>query len=251
MSNHINTMPLLSDNYAFVLHNETDAVVVDPGDAGPVLRFLADHDLRLSIILLTHHHADLCAGAAGFKKATGCRVVGPTDPRLKIVDDTVNHGDHRDLLAAQVEVIATPGHTRTHLVYHVAALSALFTGDTLFGAGCGRLFEGSPVQMWESLTKCAALPDETRVYCGHENTEDNLEFALSIEPENAKVKARLAQTRGLRRQGLPTVPSTLALERETNPFLRVGDTSLRKSIGMESATDAAVFAEVRARKDRY
>jgi hydroxyacylglutathione hydrolase len=251
MSNHINTLPLLHDNYAFVLHNETDAVVVDPGDAGPVLRFLADHDLRLSIILLTHHHADHCDGAAGLKKATGCRVIGPADPRLKIVDDKVGHGDYRNLLSARVEVIATPGHTRTHLVYHVAPLSALFTGDTLFGAGCGRLFEGSPAQMWESLTKCAALPDDTRIYCGHEYTADNLAFALSIEQDNAKVKARLAQTRDLRRQTQPTVPSTLALERETNPFLRVGDTALRKSIGMEAATDAEVFTEVRAQKDRF
>lgn len=244
-------LPTLSDNYAWVLHDGANAVVVDPGEAEPVLRFLWRAKLSLSHILLTHHHADHCGGAAELKRIYGCAIIGPEDRLLPFVDALVRDGEQRIVLAEEMNIIATPGHTKTHVVYYFPNLRALFTGDTLFAAGCGRLFECSPAEMLQSLIKCACMDDVTSIFCGHEYTEENLLFATTVDPDNKDVWQRLADVKYMQRRSMPTVPSTMAVERATNPFLRTGDPGLRKKLGMESATGIDVFAELRRRKDRF
>ncbi len=247
----IATLPVLADNYAWVLHNGVDAAVVDPGDAEPVLRFLGRTKLRLSFVLVTHHHSDHCAGAEELKRTFGCQVIGPNDIRVPYVDNAVRDGAEFSILSEKVEAILTPGHTMTHVVYHFPSLRAIFTGDTLFCGGCGRLLEGSPSDMLRSLIKCVGVEDITSVYCGHEYTEENLLFATTVEPENKDVWQRLAEVKYLQRRNMPTVPSTIAVERATNPFLRTGSVELRKKLGMQSASGIEVFAELRRRKDKF
>jgi hydroxyacylglutathione hydrolase len=180
-----------------------------------------------------------------------CRVIGPDDVRVPHVDDPVRTFASRTLLNETMEIIATPGHTMSHVVYHFPRLRALFTGDTLFCAGCGRLLEGSPSDMLKSLIKCICFDDITSIYCGHEYTEENLMFATMVEPDNKDAWQRLADVKYLQRRGIATVPSTIAVERATNPFLRTGSKSIRKKLGMESATGIEVFAELRKRKDKF
>jgi hydroxyacylglutathione hydrolase len=242
---------MLSDNYAWVLHDGTNAAVVDPGEAEPVLRFLWREKLNLSQVILTHHHSDHCAGTPELKRIYGCAIIGPVDGRMPFVDAPVSDGGQRTVLNEEMDVLASPGHTKTHMMYHFPNLRALFTGDTLFAAGCGRLFECSPADMLQSLIKCACMDDVTSIYCGHEYTEENLLFATSVDPDNKDVWQRLADIKYLQRRSMHTVPSTMALERATNPFLRTGDPAIRKKLGMESATGIEVFAELRRRKDRF
>ncbi len=244
-------LPLLTDNYSWILHDGTSAVAVDPGEAGPVSLFVNRANLMLTHVLITHHHADHCGGASDLKNAYGCAVIGPDDNRIPFVSDTMHDGDERIILSERMEVTATPGHTMTHLVYHFPRLRALFTGDTLFCAGCGRIFEGTAADMMQSLIRCICVEDITSVYCGHEYTEENLLFATTVEPENMDVWKRLAEVKYMLRRSVPTVPSTVALERATNPFLRTGSAELRKKLGMQSATGIEVFAELRKRKDRF
>jgi hydroxyacylglutathione hydrolase len=252
MDIRICAIPLLSDNYAWASHDGKSAAIIDPGEAGPVRRFLENNNLALSYVLITHHHADHCGGTAALKrKFTGCIVIGPDDARLSVVDDPVCGGEKRDVLGLPMKVIGAPGHTKTHILFYFPALQALFTGDTLFSAGCGRLFEGSALDMFQSLTKCATLGDDTLIYCGHEYTEENLKFALTVDPGNAEITARLSEVKDLRRQGQPSVPSTLLMEKAFNPFLRVKDLAVRKKLGMESAEDVEVFARLREMKDRF
>jgi len=247
----ITPIPLLSDNYAWALRSGEDVAVIDPGEAGPVIRFLERIHARLSAILVTHHHGDHCGGVGVLKRTFGCTVIGARDKRMPFVDDCAGNGDIRTILGTRARVIATPGHTLTHVVYFFQDLRALFTGDTFFSAGCGRIFEGNTGQMFESLTTCAGLGDDVLIYAGHEYTEENLRFAQSVEPGNAAVHARLLEVRQLRGKGLSTLPSPLSIEKTINPFLRTNNPQIRGQLGMEKAFDIDVFAELRKRKNRF
>jgi hydroxyacylglutathione hydrolase len=247
----ISAVPVLADNYAWLLHDGKTAGVIDPGEAGPVLQAIAKSGLTLSSVLLTHHHADHCAGTPHLKRSCGCTVIGPKGTGIPEIDDAVEDGDQRMVVGEAMEVMAVPGHTRTHVAYFFPGLRALFTGDTLFGAGCGRVFESGAQQLFSSLSKLASLDDSTFIYCGHEYTEENLLFAAKVEPENKAVWRRLAEVNSLRSRGIATMPSTLGIERETNPFLRTGAPLLRKYLGMEKAPALDVFIELRKRKDQF
>jgi len=244
----ISTLRALRDNYIYVIKNNENAIVVDPGHEQPVFRYLQDNNLQLSAILLTHHHADHTGGTAELKQVTGCTIFGPDG---HTVNEVVRGGEVKNILSFEIEVIPTPGHTRSHVVYHIPELKALFTGDTLFIAGCGRLFEGNAKQMWSSLQKLAALRDDTKVYCGHEYSEYNLRFAATVDPDNAAITEKLRDVRNTLAAGGFSVPSTIADEKKYNPFLRADDLSIRKHLKMESASDIGVFAELRRRKDYY
>lgn len=232
---------VLTDNYVYLIHDDITGTtgVVDPAVAEPVLAELARQGWQLAWILNTHHHGDHVGGNAELVAATGCRVVGPRadQERIPLIDTCVGDGDVFQLGGARARVFDTPGHTRGHIVYWFEEDDALFVGDTLFALGCGRLFEGSPEQMWNSFGKLMVLPPATRIYCAHEYTESNLRFALSLAPSDPALKARGEQVRVLRAKGQPTVPSTLAEELATNPFLRAGS--------------AARFAELRRAKDEF
>ena len=251
----IEQIPALSDNYVYLVHDPQAGItaVVDPAVAAPVLDRLGARGWKLDWILSTHHHADHTGGNLELKTATGCRIAGPKADagRIPGIDLGLAEGDRFTLGAAEAEVFETPGHTSGHISYWFADARALFCADTLFSLGCGRLFEGTPEQMWRSLSKFALLPDDALVYCGHEYTQANARFALSIDPENPALQARAAEVERLRAAGQPTVPSTLGAERAANPFLRPSDPTIRRRLGMEDADDVAVFAELRKRKDHF
>jgi hydroxyacylglutathione hydrolase len=242
-------LPALADNYIWLLAQGTDALVVDPGDAAPVERALAEHGLHLRAILLTHHHNDHIGGARELAARHGCRVHAPRDERIEHADVRVGDRDRVVLErpAFAFEVLAIPGHTLSHVAYHGAGV--LFCGDTLFSVGCGRLFEGTPAQMLTSLERLAALPGDTRVCCGHEYTQANCAFARGIDPSNDALAARTAQAAAQRARGEPTVPSTLADERASNPFLRIDAPALRSALGVDDRIER--FAELRRRKDAF
>jgi len=244
-------IPMLSDNYAWIIHDGKNAVVVDPGEAEPVLLFVKKQKLVLTHALITHHHDDHCGGVARLKKECGCAAIGAKDSRMLFIDDYVGDGDTRSVLDETINVIATPGHTKTHVVFHFPKLRALFTGDTLFSAGCGRVFEGTAQDMFQSLQKIDKLDDITSIYCGHEYTEENLMFAVSVEQGNKDVWERIAEVKYMQARNIPTVPSTLQTERLINPFLRTHEAAIKKFLHMESSTDAEVFAELRKRKDAF
>jgi hydroxyacylglutathione hydrolase len=247
------TIPALGDNLIYLYrYNQSDSLAVDPGECRSVLKILGQQDLNLKMILVTHHHWDHTGGVAELKKKTGCRVIGGDKRRIRGVDEVVGEGDILSAGDAEVRVIATPGHTSTSVCYYVPPSPTdgggiLWTGDTLFVGGCGRLFEGSASAMFESLQKLAFLPDETLVYCGHDYTVENYEFALSIEPDNQAIRQRL---RDIRQSG-QTVPSTMLQERTTNVFLRAGAPQVEAALGMGQAKDSEVFAELRRRKDIF
>lgn len=251
----IHQIPVLSDNYVYLLHcPQTDAcAVVDPAVGPPVLDAATAKGWRLTHILNTHHHADHTGANLALKTATGCTIVGPAADAARIpgIDVALADGQRYALGAATAHVFDTPGHTRGHIAYYFADSAALFCGDTLFALGCGRLFEGNPAQMWHSLGKLAALPDATRVYCAHEYTQANARFALSVDPDNAALRARSRAVDAARAAGHPTVPSTLAEEKATNPFLRADDPALAAALGLAGADPVRVFAEIRGRKDRF
>ena len=248
--------PLLFDNYAYLLVYGSEAAVVDPGEAFPILRILEDRGLKLTTILNTHYHSDHVGGNEELKQETGCQVIGPDDSRVPGLDRAVGDGDSMTFGSSTVEVIATPGHTRSDVCYYMRPCpddkhGAVWTGDTLFIGGCGRLYEGSPELMWESLLKLAALPPDTPVYPGHEYLIENLEFALTIEPENQTVRQRLSDIREIRKAGRPTVPSTVGEERLTNPFLRAASPEMGVAVGMPHANPIEVFTELRKRKNEF
>lgn len=248
-------IPVLRDNYVYLAHDGATGAcaAVDPAVAEPVLAALDQRGWRLSHILNTHHHHDHVGGNLELKRRTGCTVVGNAEDAARIpgIDVRVRDGDAYALGASRAEVIAVSGHTIGHIAYWFAGAGVLFCGDTLFALGCGRLFEGTASQMWQSLSRLRALPDETRVYCAHEYTEANAAFALAVDPENATLAARAEAVRAARRAGRPTVPSTMAEERRTNPFLRADDPSLARAAGLAGADPTAVFAEIRRRKDHF
>jgi hydroxyacylglutathione hydrolase len=251
----IEQIPVLSDNYVYLVHEPLAGAtgVVDPAVAGPVLERLAERGWKLDWILSTHHHSDHTGGNLELKKATGCRVAGARRDAARIpgIDLELAEGDRFRLGDAEAQVLETPGHTSGHISYWFADAKTLFCADTLFSLGCGRVSESTFEQMWRSLCKYALLPDDALVYCAHEYTQNNARFALTVDPDNPALKARAAEVGRLRAAGQPTVPSTLGAERAATPFLRAADPAIRKRLGMESATDAEVFAELRRRKDAF
>jgi len=245
----------LSDNYAYLLRDEATNTtgVVDPSEANPVLKALGDTGWNLDYILNTHHHWDHTGGNLEVKQATGCKVVGSKIDRDRIpgIDIALGEGDCFTLGAAEAKIFDIPGHTRGHICFWFPESEALFSGDTLFTIGCGRVFEGTYEQMWNSLDKLRQLPDETKVYCGHEYTLKNTEFALTLEPNNSVLQAHYQEVQALRTRGQPTVPSTLAEEKACNPFLRPESKEIRSTLGLAKATLVDVFAAVRERKDHF
>jgi len=251
----IATLPSLEDNYVFLLHNaETgDTAVVDVPEASVVKAALAERGWKLTDILITHHHDDHIDGVDEIREATGARVTGAAADahRLPKLDVTVAEGDTIEVLGETVAVFDVSGHTVGHIAYHFADSKAAFTGDSLMALGCGRLFEGTPAQMWDSLSKLAALPTDTLVFSGHEYTASNAKFAASIEPGNEALKSRTQVIADARAKDIATVPSLLSDELATNPFLRAGLDSVKELVGMPGAPDAEVFAEIRKRKDHF
>lgn len=247
--------PCREDNYGVIIADRDAGFVasIDAPEEEPILEVLEDKRLALTHILTTHHHGDHVAGNAALKARFGCHIIGPEAEAAKIpaIDQTVKHGDRLDLMGHAVDVIATPGHTAGEVSYYLSDQSLLFAGDTLFAMGCGRLFEGDAATMHTSLQRLAALPDETRVYAGHEYTLSNAKFALSVDAGNAALVARAREVELLRDDGKPTLPTTIGLEKQTNPFLRTANPAIRSHLGLESASDEEVFAALRAGKDRF
>jgi hydroxyacylglutathione hydrolase len=255
---HLIPIPAFNDNYIWMLHDGQRALVVDPGEAAGVRDTLARLGLRLDTILITHHHADHTGGVSELREATGARVIGPAFETMPEPLARVSGGEHVDALGLRFEVIDVPGHTAGHIAYvHRPADGAapiLFCGDTLFSAGCGRLFEGTAEQMHASLERLAALPGDTRVCCAHEYTLSNLRFAAAVEPGNAAVAEHTVRCEAQRARGEPTLPSTLALERALNPFLRCTEPAVVRAAQAHGAADAsgpAVFAALREWKNVF
>ena len=249
-------LPAFQDNYIWTLRSGNYAAVVDPGEARPVRDYLEREGLTLAAILATHHHPDHVGGIAELVAMRKVPVFGPKGEPIPALTHPVGQDDRveiPELAAATFTVLDIPGHTRAHVAYY--GLGSLFCGDTLFACGCGRVFEGTAAQMLASLSKLAALPDETRVYCGHEYTLANIKFARAVDPDNAELAAREARARRLREAGRPTLPSTLGEERATNPFLRCADPvvveSANKYLGTRIGDPVSVFAAIREWKNRF
>jgi hydroxyacylglutathione hydrolase len=240
MALEIIRIPVLSDNYVWLVHepDSGETMVVDPAVAEPVLAEASQRGWTITAIWNTHWHPDHTGGNAAIKEATGCTIIGPEAERERIptLDVLVKEGDVVRLGAVEAQVIDVPAHTAGHIAYHFASEQAAFVGDTLFAMGCGRLFEGTAAQMYSNMRKLEALGDATAVYCAHEYTQSNGRFALTVEPDNAALVARMAAVNAAREKGEPTVPTTIALERATNPFMRAGSVE--------------ELAERRAAKDR-
>ncbi|MFW9078866.1 hydroxyacylglutathione hydrolase [Pseudomonas sp. P2757] len=252
----ISALPAFTDNYIWLLqdHATQRCAVVDPGDAAPAQAWLDAHPgWVLSDILITHHHHDHVGGVEALKKATDATVYGPASENIPARDVALKDNDQARVLGWDFDVYAVPGHTLGHIAYYHHGL--LFCGDTLFAAGCGRLFEGTPEQMHHSLSRLAALPEDTLVYCTHEYTLSNLKFAAAVEPGNPDVAARLQKVIQQRQNGVTTLPSTLALEKLTNPFLRTSETLVTQKVdernGAQNRAPSEVFAALRAWKDNF
>lgn len=248
------TIPCLKDNYAFLIHDADSGAtaVVDVPEAGPILDALDARGWTLTHVLLTHHHWDHIDGLPGLMIGPEVAVIGAAADahRLPPLTQAVAEGDTIHVGNAEARIFDVSGHTVGHIAFWFPDSALLFTGDSLMAMGCGRLFEGTPAQMWQSLRKLAALPDATLVCSGHEYTEGNARFARTLDEPPALIE-RMDRIARARASGLPTVPSTLAEERATNPFLRASDPALKKSLGLGDATDAEVFATIRARKDNF
>ncbi len=253
-----NVIPIraLGDNFSYLHpYDDRSAFVVDPGETAGVLRAARQHDLALSAALLTHHHWDHIAGAADLHSKTQCDIIGPDRTLIPASGRTVADGDALTFGGLRVSVLATPGHTRTSVSYYVPpvgdAPGVVYTGDTLFVGGCGRLLECDAATMWRSLQKLAALPPDTLVYCGHDYTLENYEFAVTIDPGSRRLRERLAEVQKAVEYGRLTVPSTIAREKATNLFLQADHPAVKAALGMPDATPEEVFAELRRRKDLF
>ena len=251
----IKQIPCLSDNYGYLVHDPQsgETASIDTPDAKAILAALREEGWHLSQIWNTHHHFDHIGGNAELVEKTGCKITAPARERKMIpdADEYVSEGDQVSLGAFSARVIETPGHTLGHACYVFDEEKAAFVGDTLFSMGCGRVFEGTMEQMWDSLSKLMTLPDETMIHPAHEYTADNARFADTIEPQNQDLQARIAEVAGMRKKNQPTVPMALGLEKKTNPFLRCSSKAIRANLKEEGAPDAAVFAHIRRLKDSF
>lgn len=251
------TVPAFNDNYLWIIHDGIHAAVVDPGDAAPIIDALHTHDLSLVAILLTHHHNDHVGGVPTLLQHANVPVYAPRNDRIANVTTTLTEGDtvHIPELDLKLSVLDVPGHTRGHIAYVAKEQGWLFCGDTLFAGGCGRLFEGTPEQMLHSLEKLAGLPDDTKVYCAHEYTVSNLRFAHAAEPDNQAVSQRLEAEQAKRARNEPTVPSNIALEKATNPFLRAREPSIVRTLQRDGRVEGddtvAVFGALREWKNNF
>jgi hydroxyacylglutathione hydrolase len=244
-----------TDNFGVLVHDpETNLTAsIDAPDADAVIKAAERRGWTITHIFTTHHHTDHVEGNLALKEKYDCEIIGPINEAVAIpgLDKTMADGDSFEFGEHTVNVIETPGHTAGHICYHFVDDKVLFAADTLFALGCGRLFERSAADMWHSLQKLAVLPDETAIYFGHEYTLSNARFALTIDPDNDRLKSRAADIEAMRAEGKFTIPTTLAMEKETNPFLRAADPSIRRNLLMESRTNEEVFAEIRKRKDNF
>jgi hydroxyacylglutathione hydrolase len=249
------TIPCRTDNYAYLVHDAASGrtALVDAPEVGPILGALDAHQWRLTDILITHHHGDHVDGVDALRQATGARVWGAAADahRLPRLDEALVDGSRFQIGGEPVEVIAVPGHTIGHIAYHFPASALCFTADSLMAGGCGRLFEGTPAQIHASLARLAALPPETMICSGHEYTAANLRFALTLEPDNPALISRQASVAEARAQGQATVPVPLNVELATNPYLRAHLPALKAAVGLPDSDDVTVFAEIRARKDKF
>ena len=243
------------DNFGVLIHDPESGqtALIDAPQEAPILAAVERTGWKPSLLLITHHHADHVEANLALKKRFSLKIVGPEAEKAKIpgIDETVGEGSRVPFGGEQAEVIFTPGHTAGHVSYHFPQSKLLFSADTLFALGCGRLLECAAPVMYESLRKPAALPPETAVYCGHEYTLANARFALTVDPANKTLQERAKRIEALRAEGKPTLPTTIGEELATNPFLRWADPEIRKNLGMENASDAEVFAEIRKRKDNF
>jgi hydroxyacylglutathione hydrolase len=249
-------LPAFDDNYIWMLHDGRQALVVDPGDEQPVLQALQTLGLQLKAILVTHHHADHVGGVAALRAATGATVYGPAGETMPEPLQRFADGDTLDLLGLHFTSLNVPGHTAGHIAWYAPACDGqplLFCGDTLFSGGCGRLFEGTPAQMLASLDKLAALPGATRVCCAHEYTLSNLRFARAVEPDNAALQDYSQRCEALRARELPTLPSTIAVERDINPFLRSRQPAVTQAVAARAAAndEISIFAALREWKNQF
>jgi hydroxyacylglutathione hydrolase len=251
----IHQIPCLSDNYGYLIHDSDPGVTatIDTPEVAPIEAALAEKGWKLTHILNTHHHFDHAGGNEELKEKWGCTIVGSREDadRIPGIDVKVGDGDSYQFGNHDVKVFDVSGHTIGHIAFYFPEADALFCGDALFALGCGRLFEGSPAQMWTSLQKLIELPDATGVYCAHEYTQSNAAFALSVEPQNSALQQRSAEIDALRADNKPTVPSTIGVEKATNPFLRPMSEDLQANLNMSGAALVDVFAETRKRKDSF
>ena len=247
------TIPCLSDNYAYLVNGPDGVAVIDAPEAAPIIAALEERGWTPGVIMLTHHHFDHTQAVAALKEKYGCMVMGPAAEKDKLppLDMALPDGMTGGTEDGEMRVIAVPGHTLGHVAFYYPKANAVFTADSLMALGCGRVFEGTHPMMFESLSKLAALPPETTVYSGHEYTQSNARFALTIEPDNAALISRAGQIDTARAKGVPTVPSQLSDELATNPFLRAAELSVQRHLGMEGAYPALVFSEIRTRKDNF
>ncbi|MBO0750877.1 MAG: hydroxyacylglutathione hydrolase [Bradyrhizobiaceae bacterium] len=251
----IRLFPCLKDNYGVLIHDPASGATaaIDAPEAAPIEAALTASGWKLSDILITHHHHDHTGGIHALKERHGARVVAPREEAAKIpaVDETATDGDTVAVGNLTARVIATPGHTLGQINYFFEAAKLLFAGDTLFSIGCGRVIEGTPDMMWQTLLKLRALPDDTALYCGHEYTDANIRFALTIEPDNEALKARAAEVRRQVAAGTPTIPTFMGEEKRANVFLRADDPAVAAAVGLAGKPAAQVFAEVRKRKNNF
>lgn len=255
MKLQVNPIPAFNDNYIWIVHDDQNALIVDPGSAEPVEKYLAKHNLKLNTVIITHHHWDHINGVQDLVNNWDCEVYGPKDERISCLSKVVQEGDTISDLAINMDlhVIETPGHTLSHICYHNDQL--LFCGDTLFSLGCGRMFEGTAEQFVSSLNKIKKLKKETIIYCTHEYTQSNIDFALSIEPNNTDILSKKVQAHNLRNSNLPTIPVTLNDELKCNPFLRTDDTQyqayLSTRFNQDLNSETKCFAYLRTAKDKF
>jgi hydroxyacylglutathione hydrolase len=255
MAAEIRLFPCLTDNFGYLIHDPATKATasIDAPEAGPIIKALEREGWTLTDILITHHHHDHVGGVSELKQKYQCRVVAPHDKSAKIadVDLRAGEGDVVKVGTLEARVLETPGHTLDHISYVFDSDKTLFAADTLFSIGCGRVIEGTHPMMWDSLLKLRALPDDFKLYCGHEYTAANIKFALTIEPDNAALKARAEEVTRLRAGGKPTVPTLLGEEKKANVFLRADEPSVAASVRMKGRSAAEVFGEVRERKNKF